>query len=116
MESKEFTVFGCLLTEVYLKAFGESISTLPHGKAQTLSWLIYESTGEMLSYKTLANYVSAVLAEKPGSINPSDSTLSILATYVMDVNEQCMNRDLPTRVYAAWYKYRSNLLTRAVAA
>lgn len=117
MEAKEFTVFRSLLSDVCSKAFGEQqLSKLPHGKAQTLSWLIHEATGELLSYKTLSNFIAAVLEEKPQLVNPSDATLSILAKFVAE--EECKSCHQMMRVgaYAAWYKYRSNALTRPMAA
>lgn len=116
MEAKEFTVFSSLLSDVYAKAFGEPISRLPHGKAQTLCWLIHEATDELLSYKTLGNYVAAVLASDPGSINPSDATLAILAQFVSGNDAQTGRHEMRAGSYAAWYKYRSGVLTRSLAA
>ena len=81
MQTNEFTLFKSLLNKVYQKAFGEPLTTLPHGKAQTLSWLIEESTEQLLSYKTLTNYVNAVLKNNPKCINPSVTTLAILVRY-----------------------------------
>ncbi|GAB4491756.1 MAG: hypothetical protein OHK0019_12450 [Saprospiraceae bacterium] len=117
MEAKEFTVFSSLLSDVYAKAFGEQISRLPHGKAQTLCWLIHEATGELLSYKTLGNYVAAVLAGNSSAINPSDATLAILAQFVSGNDaHQAGRHEMRAGAYAAWYKYRSGILTRSLAA
>ncbi len=116
MEAKEFTVFSSLLSDVYAKAFGEQISRLPHGKAQTLCWLIHEATGELLSYKTLGNYVAAVLAGNPDAINPSDATLAILAQFISGNDLQAGRHEMRAGAYAAWYKYRSRILTRSLAA
>jgi hypothetical protein len=102
MERKDFTVFSRLLSDVYAKAFGESLSKLPHSKAQTLSWLIYEATGELLSYKSLSNYVTSVLAHTPQKVNPTAMTLSILAQYAAGVRQQSPGV-LP------WFKYRSQV-------
>lgn len=98
MSTKEFTIFQNLLHEVYTKAFGEPLSTLPHGKAQALSWFIEESTGQLLSYKTLANYVGAVLNRKPASVNPTPTTLAILIRYA---REQPAGNE-----HMIWYRYR----------
>ncbi len=111
MEAKEFTVFRVLLADVYAKAFGETqLSKLPHGKAQTLSWLIHEDTGELLSYKTLSNFISAVLEGKPQQVNPSDATLSILAKFVAGEKTQPHRSAMRIGAYSAWYKYRSSVL------
>lgn len=116
MEAKEFTVFRSLLSDVYSKAFGETISPLPHGKAQTLCWLIHEATGELLSYKTLSNYVHAVLDETPHTVNPSNATLAILAKYVTGHDGQNGRHEMRMGSYAPWYKYRSSVLARPMAA
>ncbi|HRI58071.1 MAG TPA: hypothetical protein PK228_00020, partial [Saprospiraceae bacterium] len=116
METKEFSVFRSLLTDVYFKAFGEPISKLPHGKAQTLCWLIHEATDELLSYKTLSNYVAAVLAGDALSINPCHATLAILAKYVAGNPTQNGRHEMRMGAYAPWYKYRSSVLARPMAA
>ena len=106
MEKKDFSVFCALLSDVYAKAFGETLSTLPHGKAQTLSWLVFEATGELLSYKSLRNYVGAVLDNTPQKVNPTAITLSILAQYVAGSGKSsggCL----------AWYQYRGQVFQRA---
>ena len=82
MKPNDFKTFVLLMTAVYHKAFGEQLDELPHGKAQILSWYIYEQTDRMLSYKSLGNYIRAVLDQTPESINPSATTLSILIQYL----------------------------------
>jgi hypothetical protein len=116
METKEFYVFRTLLADVYFKAFGEPISKLPHGKAQTLCWLIHEATGELLSYKTLSNYVAAVLADNALAINPCHATLAILAQYVTGMAPQNGRHEMRMGAYAPWYKYRISILSRSMAA
>ncbi|MBV6441298.1 MAG: hypothetical protein DYG98_03740 [Haliscomenobacteraceae bacterium CHB4] len=116
MEAKEFTVFRSLLADVHTKAFGEPISKLPHGKAQTLCWLIHEATGELLSYKTLGNYVDAVLSNDPHAINPCNATLAILAKYVTGDEARSGRHEMRMGAYAPWYKYRSSVLARPMAA
>lgn len=116
MEAKEFTVFRTLLADVHSKAFGEQISKLSYGKAQTLSWLIHEATGELLCYKTLSNYVTAAVEGKPGSVNPTDATLTILAQFVAGVESQVGRQMMRMGAYAPWYKYRSSVLARPMAA
>ena len=107
MSTNEFLIFKNLLREVHSKAFGEPLSTLPHGKAQALSWFIEESTGQLLSYKTLSNYVGAILNRKPTSVNPTPTTLAILIRYVREQpagNEQMI-----------WYRYRSQGMRAAAS-
>jgi hypothetical protein len=117
MKAKEFIVFCSLMTDVCSKAFGEQqLSKLPYGKAQTLSWLIHEATGELLSYKTLSNFISAVLEERPHLVNPSDATLSILAQFVANEEHSPARQKMWLGAYAAWYKYRSNMLTHSPVA
>ncbi len=109
MDQKDFRVFYALLSDVHAKAFGEPLSRLPHGKAQTLSWMVYECTGELLSYKSLSNFVAAALAGTPQAINPTGMTLSILAQFVTGMKAS------PCRSLA-WYEYRSQRLVNLVAA
>ncbi len=116
METKEFSVFRSLLIDVFSKAFDEPITRLPHGKAQTLCWLIHEATGELLSYKSLGNYAAAVLAGNAASINPCHSTLAILAKYVAGNAPQNGRHEMRMGAYAPWYKYRSSVLARPMAA
>lgn len=98
----EFPIFQSLLGDVYAKAFSEPLSTLPHSKAKSLSWFVYESTGYVLSYKTLSNYVSAVLGQEPERVNPNVTTLAILVRYVQ--GQTAVNDAV------AWYQYRSRVL------
>ena len=116
MEAKEFTVFRSLLADVYSKAFGEHLSKLSYGKAQTLSWLIHEATGQLLCYKTLSNYVTAALESKPRSVNPTDATLSILAQFIAGTEPRVGRQMMRMGAYAPWYKYRSSVLARPMAA
>ncbi|MCC7507033.1 MAG: hypothetical protein IT259_17130 [Saprospiraceae bacterium] len=109
MDKKDFYVFSALLSDVHAKAFGEPLSRLSHSKAQSLSWLVYEATGELLSYKTLGNYVSAVMENDPEKINPTGMTLSILAQYVGGPAISAY-RGL------AWFKYRTGMLNRPMVA
>jgi hypothetical protein len=107
METKDFNVFCCLLSDVYRLAFGEDLTKLPHGKAQYLSWLIYEATGASLSYKTLSLYVQAALARAPKNINPTPATLSILASFVFGGGQPV---EISKGPFLAWFQYRSRLL------
>lgn len=116
MEAKEFTVFCALLADVHSKAFGEQLTKLSYGKAQTLSWLIHEATDALLCYKTLSNFVSAVLENRPGSVNPTDATLSILAQFVAGTESNAGRQMMRMGSYAPWYKYRSSVLARPIAA
>lgn len=110
MDKKDFCVFYTLLSDVHAKAFGEPLARLPHGKAQTLSWMVYEATGELLSYKSLSNFVAAALADTPHKINPTGMTLSILAQYATGMMRATACRGL------AWYRYRSQRLNSLAAA
>lgn len=116
MEAKEFSVFCNLISETYQKAFGEELSKLPHGKALTLSWIIQEETGELLSHKTLGNYVAAALHGNPGKVNPTAATLSILARFVSDDRSTGGRHEMRMGAYAAWYRYRIRMLARQMAA
>ncbi len=84
MKTNEFSSFRQLLSEVHLKAFGEPLSPLTYGRAQALSWLIEEATGQVLSYKTLSNYARAALGEPSARVNPNASTLAILVRYLRE--------------------------------
>lgn len=110
MEQKDFRVFCTLFSDVHAKAFGEPLlSRLSHGKAQSLSWMIYEKTGELLSYKSLGNFAAAILCDAPHKINPSGMTLSILAQFVN-------GRAAATCNGLGWYQYRSQALSASRAA
>ncbi len=104
MQTKDFFVFRTLLTEVHIKAFGESISKLPHGKANTLAWLIEEATGVLLSYKSLSNYINAVLEENSDKVNPNGATLAALVEFAS-------GEKTGRQVAALWFKYRANMLS-----
>ncbi|MFN0016200.1 MAG: hypothetical protein ACKVU2_16800 [Saprospiraceae bacterium] len=107
MQTSEFSIFQSLLHDVHQKAFGEPLSTLPHGKAQALSFFIEETTGQVLSYKTLGNFVSAALCQSPDSVNPNVSTLSILVRFL---HEQSVGNDA-----VIWYQYRSRAMQQESA-
>lgn len=116
MEAKEFYVFRTLLADVHSKAFGEQLSKLSYGKAQTLSWLIHEATGELLCYKSLSNYVAAALEEKPHAVNPTNATLAILVRFIYGDEEHNDRHQMRMGAYAPWYKYRGSVLSRPLAA
>ena len=99
MQVSEFSIFRTLLNDVHLKAFGEPLGALPYGKAQAMSWLIEEATGQLLSYKTLSNFVGAALQRRPESVNPNAGTLAILVRYLQG---PVAGNDV-----VVWYKYRS---------
>ena len=103
MQAKDFAIFRSLLSDVHAKAFGEPISKIPHSKAHTLAWLIEESTGVMLSYKSLTNYINAVLEENPDKVNPSCITLATLAEFAS--GEKASKQRA-----ALWFKYRAGQL------
>ncbi len=85
MKAIDFPVFLQLLSQVHQKAFNEPLAKLPYGKSQLLSYLIFEKTGQMLSYKTLCNYVSAALSQNPEKINPNLATMGILAQFALEI-------------------------------
>jgi len=103
MQAKDFSVFRVLLSEVHSKAFGEPITKLPHAKAHTLAYLIEEVTGVVLSYKSLTNYINAVLEENPDKVNPSCITLATLAQFA--TGEQASKQ-----MAALWFRYRAGHL------
>ncbi len=100
MQAKDFAIFRSLLSEVHRKAFGEPLAKIPHGKANTLAWLIEDATGVLLSYKSLTNYINAVLEEDPEKVNPNGATLAALAQFA--TGEQAQKQ-----AAILWYKYRA---------
>jgi hypothetical protein len=100
MQTKDFSAFRSLLADVHNKAFGEPLDKLPHSKAHSLAWIIEEETGVVLSYKTLTNYINAVLDEAPSKINPNCTTLAVLSQFAL--GEQA-NKPMPV----LWYRYKS---------
>lgn len=100
MQTKDFSAFRSLLADVHLKAFGEPLDKLPHSKAHSLAWIIEEETGVVLSYKTLTNYINAVLDEAPNKVNPNCTTLAVLSQFAL--GEKAKN---PMPVL--WYRYKS---------
>ena len=103
MQAKDFSIFRSLLSDVHSKAFGEPLSKIRHSKAHTLAWLIEESTGVMLSYKTLTNYINAVLEENPEKVNPNCMTLATLAQFATGEKSN-------KQMAMLWYKYRAGQL------
>lgn len=107
MQTTEFSVFQNLLRDVHQKAFGEPLSATPYGKAQALSIFIEEITGQVLSYKTLSNYICAALCQTPESVNPNATTLGILVRYLYG---QSVGNDA-----VIWYQYRSRVMRQESA-
>lgn len=106
MQAKDFAIFRSLLSDVHVKAFGEPISKIPHSKAHTLAWLIEEATGIVLSYKSLTNYINAVLEEAPDKVNPSCLTLATLAQFATGAQAS-------KQMATLWFRYRAGLLAAA---
>lgn len=106
MQTKDFSIFKALLSEVHFKAFGEPIAKIRLGKAQTLAWLIEEETGVLLSYKSLSNYVQAVLEGKAEKVNPNSATLAALTQYATGEKSA-------KQLAAIWFKYRAGMLAAA---
>lgn len=107
MKASDFSVFCNLFSELHFKAFNEPLCHLAHGKAQALSWMIYENTGETISYKSLSNFATAVLTNTPEKINPNDFTLAI---FVKFVSPSLGNK---AKGGVAWFLYRSKCLENA---
>jgi len=110
MRNLDYLIFTDLLAKVHHKAFCEQLTPLHYSKAVSLSWLIHERTGELLSYKTLSAYVKAVLNETPQKINPTNATLGILAHYVNNDDLCKLKNRQEMSVY--WYTYRSLMLKK----
>ena len=104
MKACDFSVFSNLFSELHFKAFNEPLSHLAHGKAQALSWMIYESTGESISYKSLCNFATAVLTNSPEKVNPNDFTLSIFVKFIHSAMSTHGNGSV------AWFLYRGRFL------
>jgi hypothetical protein len=107
MKASDFFVFCNLFSELHFKAFNEPLGHLPHGKAQALSWMIYDSTGETISYKSLSNFATAVLTNSPERVNPNDFTLAIFVKFI------CPSFGHNTKGGIAWFLYRSRFLENA---
>ncbi len=110
MKINDFKVFSNLLADLHQQVFGEKMAHLPYGKSKTLSWLIFDKTGKMVSYKSLTNYVRAVLDQKPDDINPSDMTLSILTHCLLEKSMPAFSNE--THVLL-WYSYKKEFLLAA---
>ena len=106
MQTKDFSIFKALLSEVHQKAFGEPIAKIRHGKANTLAWIIEEETGVMLSYKSLTNYVNAVLEGQAEKVNPNCATLAALTQFATGEKPE-------KQLAAIWFKYRAGMLAAA---
>ncbi|MFN0014499.1 MAG: hypothetical protein ACKVU2_08115 [Saprospiraceae bacterium] len=108
MQPSEFNIFQNLIREVHQKAFGEPLSPTPYGKAQALSIFIEEMTGQVISYKTLSNYICAALWQAHECVNPNATTLGILVRYLY---EQPAGNEA-----VIWYQYRSHAMRQEGAA
>ncbi len=116
MNPNDFSAFRSLLSDVHHRAFGEQITMLPYAKAQMLSWLIEETTGNTLSYKSLSKYTSAVLSNDPLRVNPHVSTLAILAKFIFQDEAHLVGRQsMRMTPCAAWFRYRSKVLAYNLA-
>jgi hypothetical protein len=101
MKGNDFLAFSYLFSNCHLTAFGEPMNDFNHQKSQALSWLIFDKTGVMLSYKTLTNYAKAILENDPERINPNLSTLEALLRFEGDNAEK-------QPAYMSWLKFRAN--------
>ena len=110
MKLIDFEVFSVLMAEIHHKAFDESIARLSYSKARLLSLLIFDTTGETVSYKSLTNYVCAILEERPDKVNPTLLTLGILSNYLLCNDGKGEHREAGLQRCADWYKYRSKVL------
>jgi hypothetical protein len=75
-------------------------------RLHTLAWLIEEATGIMLSYKSLTNYINAVLEETPDKGNPSCLTLATFAQFATGAQAS-------KQMAAIWFRYRAGCLAVA---
>jgi hypothetical protein len=100
MKCTDFAAFRILFSNCHQTAFGEPMNDFNHQKSQTLSWLIFERTGVMLSYKTLTNYAKAILEDDPSRVNPNLSTLTALLKFKGEPVES-------QPAYICWLKFRS---------
>lgn len=103
MNPNDFKTFCCLIQEVHYKVFGEAPQPVNFTRARALSTIIFETTGCWISYKSLINYVNAVCVGSPEAVNPRDSTLAILVSFMQDHSPEKKRSD--THVLL-WYKYR----------
>ena len=105
MTTNDFSVFCALMDQVHQKAFGEPIATLNYAKSNALSWFIYETTGDIISYKTLINYTVAIAQKTPEGINPSTNTLGILVQFTEEA-AHTVPKKAPKSLL--WYSFRKN--------
>lgn len=103
MNPNDFKAFCCLMQEVHYKVFGEAPATMNFGRARALSSTIFEITGCWISYKSLIHFVNAACTQSPAAINPRDTTLAILVSFLQDKNWQVSVSDSSVLL---WYKYR----------
>jgi hypothetical protein len=106
MNNRDFTAFTALFEQVHEIAFGSKFEPLNYQKAQGLSWMIFEKTEVLISYKSLINYSKAIATHDSDSINPNLSTLVTLlhfTGYDADHIQPCM----------AWIRYCSEQPTVA---
>ena len=76
-----------------------------------------EATGEVLSYKSLGNYVCAAIDNKAERVNPTVSTLAILAKFLGDSEPTVWRRPaICVADWATWFRYRSKVLAYEEAA
>ncbi len=105
MITTDFRAFCCLMQKVYTKAFGTPAHTLNFAESRALSWLIYENTGELISYKSLMNYSKAISQNTPEALNPSANTLGILAQFAGAEITETNTAAAPPKAIL-WYNFR----------
>lgn len=112
MKQNDFKAFTLLIAAVYQKAFEEELMEMRQGKSQPLSWYIYETTGKMVSYKTLGNYLKAVFHQCPERINPSVETLAILVEFISGDSAAILEK---TPAAVVWNNFKKAKLTATPA-
>lgn len=115
MELSTDIVFIRLFGEVCRKCFGHTVtSTLSETDSRQLANSIFESTGLVISVKTLRNYSQYVFhPTEEKRENPSVATLDTLARYLLDApftDELKRKKDEAHHPY--WFRYKSMAAAR----
>lgn len=92
-----------LLQEIHFKIFGENAQAINFSRARAMSAIIFQTTGCWISYKSLINFYQAACSKTTDDINPRDTTLAILVSFLQDMK---WNAALADTNVLLWYRYR----------
>lgn len=102
VEISDYPIFVSLMHEVYQKTFDRPLASLSFSERRDLSAIIVQQTGQPISGKILWTYVKRIVKEDESQKIPRNSTLDILAKYVLEGRSDfSQNNPFPY-----WYTYR----------